>query len=139
MHRVLISDHKALAVPAIREDSNQSRERYRGHRTGHSIHQSLVADAGMNGVDGLANAGLGPIGNDALTCPNAWTSAHLEALQTGQPLVYFGKPATVRRVISSGVTRNGCAYKIIEVRLSACNTVTAMITLGEAFGILAPS
>lgn len=68
---------------------------------------------------------------------NVWTSSRLRSLGQGGSLMYFGRPAKIRRIIESGVNPYGYAYKIIEAIYAVNSTVTAVITVGEEMGVLA--
>lgn len=73
-----------------------------------------------------------------VTGNNMWTSSRLSSLEQGAMLMYFGRPAKIRRIVESGVNAYGYAYKIIEAAYAEHSTVTAVITVGEEVGVLAP-
>jgi hypothetical protein len=72
-----------------------------------------------------------------ITGNNVWSSSRLRSLEQGGSLLYFGRPAKIRRIIESGINPCGYAYKIIEATYAVNSTVTAMITVGEEMGMLA--
>jgi hypothetical protein len=72
-----------------------------------------------------------------VTGNKVWTSSRLRSLEQGSSLMYFGRPARIRRIIESGVNPYGYAYKIVEATYAVNSTVTAVITEGEEMGVLA--
>ncbi|WP_194725874.1 hypothetical protein [Noviherbaspirillum malthae] len=97
-----------------------------------------IGSAGSTSFSIAFRAGSSETANaNTITGNNVWTSSRLRSLEQGGSLMYFGRPAKIRRIIESGVNPYGYAYKIIDATYAVNSTVTAVITEGEEMGVLA--
>lgn len=127
---VEFTDHDLVELPwseATLENAEEDDERYEvGSAHGTSVSTDLITSSFETTVA------------QTVTGNNVWTSSRVHSLEQGGPLMYFARPAKIRRIIKSGVNAYGYAYKIIEAAYAANSTVTAVITVGEETGVLAP-